>query len=244
MEVPDEIKSLIERAKELYQELIDEYEKCIKEGIISDKAKIITNDVLTHCRSALDHAMRVYLNIKYSLLYSEEQRERFIVYFPITSTINGFRGKLKSAKMQNLENDDPAVYNFLLNLQIFSNESFRNKWFYQLTKLTGIGKHMRLIQQRREDFEHHTVESPFGRVSWANPIVTFNPSNQAGVRTEVLGAPIDPLTQRIIPQPGISETVETIVSFIIENNKMDGLWYLKIIQEQTDKLLRNFFNLF
>ena len=46
MKVPSKIIAMFDRSKELYDELMEEYKKCIETNEISNKARIITHEVL------------------------------------------------------------------------------------------------------------------------------------------------------------------------------------------------------
>lgn len=100
------ISTPCERAKELYNELNEEYKRCIDANKVSNKAKIITHEILELYRHALDHSIRVYWNKKYYQLYGNKN-----VYFPIGKDINSFQNILKKAKMGKLKSEDPEFIN-------------------------------------------------------------------------------------------------------------------------------------
>lgn len=98
--------------------------------------------------------------------------------------------------------------------------SAENAWLMTLSQVAIAGKHVDLIPQGRAEEQRTTVSGGGGSVSWGSG-VRFGP----GVR--VMGAPIDPATQRIVPTPGVEERIETWVSFIIEGHNVNALGFCR-----------------
>jgi hypothetical protein len=53
-----------------------------------------------------------------------------------------------------------------------------------------------------------------------------------------MGAPIDPITQRIVPTPGVTEQAETWVSFIFESYGINALGFCKDACQKTRVLIK------
>jgi hypothetical protein len=103
--------------------------------------------------------------------------------------------------------------------------------------LAVAGKHIDLVPQTKVEERRVTVSREGGgSVSWGQG-VTFGPV------VRVQGAPVDPRTQRIVPTPGVTEKVESWVSFIIKDHNVNAAGLCKeacagarrIATEMSDK---------
>jgi len=65
-----------------------------------------------------------------------------------------------------------------------------------------------------------------------------------GPNVEVMGAPVDPITQRIVPIPGVSEQVEIWVSFVLEGYGVDALGFCKEACQNTRVLVETMVSIF
>lgn len=236
MKVPDEIIAMFDRAKEFYDELMEEYKKCIEKNEISNRARIITHDIIEKCRHALDHSIRVYWNKNYSHLYSHKW-----VYFPITGKKEYFNDRLSKQKMENLINEDPKMYNFLLNCQVFTNKKYQ--WLYYLTKKAGKGKHEEFSEQTRKNFDIHTIESYGGIVSWAEEVMKFNSTESKDIKNGLFGRYKMKFIERSNYDPNITHKIEKSISFRIGNDDRDVMTILNELIEKTYILIQNFFEL-
>ncbi len=238
MEVPYEILALFERSKEHLSEMVKEYGICIKKGIITPRAKIITHQALSLCRHALDHAMRFYWNEKWSDRLSEKQKSGFyLVYFPVAWSEEDFPNKLHKYKMDDLRIYDPTVYNFLFNCQLFNNENYQ--WLYDLNALAGEGKHEHLIEQKRIDYTHYTLEyAPEGKVIWGVSTTKVDPNNIAQKRYEYIGS------EELPEDRGLIETVKQRSSFTIKKIEREALLFCYEAREKAIELVKEFFQLF
>ena len=99
-----------------------------------------------------------------------------------------------------------GVYDYLLAQQPFS--AAANAWLVAVNDLAIASKHIDLVPQTRSEERRTIVSGSGGSVSWG-PGVVF------GAGVSILGAPVDPRTQRIVPTRGITETIEVWVSFKI-----------------------------
>ena len=57
-----------------------------------------------------------------------------------------------------------------------------------------------------------------------------------GGGVSVMGAPINPATQRIVPTPGVTEKIETWVSFVIEGYHVNAAGFCKEACQKTRKI--------
>ncbi len=221
LEIPPEIEILFERARELKNELMMEYEKCINDDKgPSLRAMCLTHEVLERIRVALDHTMRKYWN-KHCLqgLSKEDKKKRINVYFPIRKDILSFKKFLKSIKMEDLELVDKSMYDLLLSYQPFTKRF--NRWLYSLTELAGKGKHEELIKQEQKKLCIFIAESEMGSVSWMPKYLKFDPRDP-NVDIKKLGAPIDPYNQSLISSPYSKIRREISIDFCMEKENFIG----------------------
>jgi len=221
------LKISLDRADELLKELMTEYEKCLKAKEVSGRATQLTHEVCERLRSVLDRAAYLYWDQKVSPELTEEDRQRATIYFPIADKQNGFDSTLGRWRWQKIRNKHEPIYDFLLALQPFTSSS--NRWLAVLADLANQGKHIDLVPQKRIEDRRITVERQGGgAVSW-------NSGVQFGRGVSVMGAPIDPTTQRIVPTPGVTEKIETWVSFLIQEHNVNAAGFCK---EACDKVRR------
>jgi len=93
-----------------------------------------------------------------------------------------------------------------------------------------------LTPQKRIETRRIKVSRPEGgSVSWDPSSVRF------GKGVNIMGAPIDPDTQRIIPTAGVTEQVELWVSFVFENHRVNAFGFCKEACEKTRDLIKEMF---
>jgi len=233
------IRSIIDRAEELLNDLELEYNECLSSHNVSERAINITHEVLEKLRNGLDQSMRLFWEKFICPLLTDKEREKARVYFPITDKgLEAFHSILGQGKMKDLNTTHPRMYSFLLDLQPF--RSTDNKWLFNLREIANKGEHINLIPQTRIEVINQINISDNNRNS-----ISWNPSNVTfGSGVGVLNAPIDPNTQRIIPTPGITEQIEVWVSFILEDYGINALGFCKEVSKKIRKLINNMFKLF
>ncbi len=224
-----QLESMLDRADELLRELEDEYKKCLQTQNVTGRAENLTHEVLVKLRSVLDHTMRRAWDKYISPNLSEQDKKRARVYFPIVDSLNAFRSILGRGCMTNLDKVQANLYDFLLKRQTFSSEE--NQWLKLLSEIAVKGKHVQLAPQKRTETRRIKVTGRGGSVSWDPSSVKF------GGGVSVVGAPIDPSTQRIIPTPGVTEQVEIWVSFIFDGYGVNALGFCKEASQKTRALV-------
>lgn len=229
-----QVESMLNRADELLRELEDEYDGCLKTHNITERAQNITHEVLEKLRNALDHTMRRAWEKYIEPSLSEQDRKRAVVYLPIVSDLHGFRSILGRGFMSDLDKVHKNLYDFLLSKQPFSSKE--NQWLKILAEIVGKSKHVQLIPQRRTEEARRIkvtgIGGGGGSVSWDPSSVKF------GRGVSVVGAPIDPSTQRVVPTPGVTEQVEIWVSFILEDYGVNALGFCKEVSQKTRALIK------
>lgn len=227
-----ELESMLDRATELLEDLENEYKNCLQSRNVTERSKNLTHEVLEKLRNALDHTMRRAWRKYIASTLPEQDRKRARVYFPIASDLESLRSILGRGGMAHLDKVNKDFYDFLLKWQPFSSDE--NQWLDLLTKISAEGKHLRLTPQKRTEARRIKVSRPGGgSVSWDPSSVKFG----AGVR--IIGAPIDPMTQRIVPTPGVTEQVELWVSFILNGYGINALGFCKEVYKKTRVLIED-----
>jgi hypothetical protein len=226
-----QVDSMLDRADELLKELQNEYDSCLQAHSVTERAKNLTHEVLEKLRNTLDHTMRMAWDKYIALNLSEQDKKRARVYFPIVDNLNVLQSTLGRGYMANLSEVHKNLYDFLLKKQPFSSKE--NRWLELLSEIAPEGKHIRLTPQKRIEARRIKVTRPGGgSVSWNPSSVRFG----TGVR--VVGAPIDPNTQRITPTPGVTEQLEIWVSFILDDYGVNALGFCKEACEKTRALVK------
>lgn len=233
-----ELRGMLDRAGELLVTLEEEYNSCLKAQNVTERAKNITHEILEKLRNALDHTMRKAWERYISQGLSSQDIRRARIYFPICDDLSSFRSTLGRGIMADLDITNPHLYSFLLDLQPFS--SSENNWLRILREVAAKGKHIKLMAQKREEFRRINVIALRGEgsVSWDPSSVRFG----SGVR--ILGAPIDPRTQRVVPTPGVSERIETWVSFTLEGYGVNAIGFCREAYDNTSKVVKDMISIF
>jgi len=231
-----ELEGMLDRADELFGDLEDEYKKCLQLQNVTARAKNLTHEVLEKLRHSLDHTMYIIWEKHIAPTLSEQKRKRARIYFPITNKLSGFHSLLGRGKMSDLDKVNKNLYEFLLSKQPFS--TAENRWLAILSENAASGKHVHLTPQKRIETRRIKVSREGSSVSWNPDSVRF----RGGV--SVVGAPIDPSTQRIIPTPGVTEQIEIWVSFILTDCGVNSLVFCKEACQKVRSLIEEMFNVF
>jgi len=248
IEIPPEIEILFERAKELRQELMVEYEIGIKDDKdVSLRAMCLTHEVLERIRVALDHSMTKYWNKNIlNNLSEKDKKKRKYHYFPIRSNLNSFNNYLIKAKMEDLKLIDEPMYNFLLENQPFMKES--NKWLYSLTELAGTGKHEEFVNQKQVKICIFKAESEWGSVSWIPQYLKFD-LNDPKIDKKMIGAPIDPYFQTLISNPYKQIRHEISTDFRLEwedlsrEGSLSAPFFCSVVIDQAYRIVKKIMKL-
>jgi hypothetical protein len=231
-EIYENIAVTLNSADKNLNELLKEYEKSLSAKNVSAEAIDLTHEICTQLRSALDRTAFRCWNAKVAPSLNPKDRERPLIYFPGATSQQSFDSTLGAWRLKRAEY--PDIYDYLLAQQPFTSD--KNKWLAVLFDLAVQGKHIDLVPQKRTEERRTTVSRGGGSVSWSQ-----------GVRFQgnvsVMGAAINPLTQRIVPTPGVQERIETWVSFIIDGHGVNAAAFCKdachetrrIVQEMTDQ---------
>lgn len=219
----------LDRADELFADLVAEYKVSLQAKEVSPRATQITHEVCERLRSVLDRTARSYWDRYVAPSLSVEDSKAAAVYFPIATEQNGFDSTLGRWRWKATRAAHQEVYDYLLNLQPYANSA--NRWLQILNDLAVHGKHIDLVPQKRLEMQQITVTSSGGdSVSWG-PGISFGPG------ISVVGASIDPSTQRIVPTPGVTEKVEVWVSFLIQGYNVDAVAFCRNACDETRSIV-------
>lgn len=212
----ENLSLLLDTADKRLAELKAEYEKSLAAKSISLEATQLTHEVCEKLRSALDRVARRYWEIHVAPNLSDEDRAKAIIYFPVVSKVEAFDAVIGKWRWKSIRQDHEEVYRFLEQRQPYHDGQ---SWLLVLSDIANASKHVDLIPQKRFEERRISVSrSGAGGVSWGAG-VTF------GGGVSIMGAPIDPRTQRIVPTAGVTETLETWVSFIVEGHNVNALGF-------------------
>lgn len=212
------LKVSLDRADELFVELSAEYDRSLDAKKVSPRAEQLTHEVCERLRSVLDRLARRYWDTHIAPQLPPEDVDAATVYFPIVNDRNALDSILGRWRWKSVRQQHQEIYDYLLAQQPFSNEG--NKWLTILNDLAVQGKHIDLVPQVRVEEQRITVSKQGGgAVSW-------NPGNvRFGGGVSIMGAPIDPRTQRIAQTPGIIERLEKWVSFLVSGHGINALGF-------------------
>lgn len=232
----ESIKNQLDRVEELLKDQVSEYQKSLKNKEVSPRAIIITHEIIEKLRHVLDQQTRRVWEKEIATTLEEKEKKKAKVYFPITDSPEAFKSTIGRAHLSSRKNTHKKLYSFLLKYQPFtSNENYWLKIIREIAKQ----KHIDLLPQTRsEKVGRITVRSNSGEVSWSPSNVKF------GSGVKVVGATINPQTQRIVPTPEVSETIETWVSFKIKDIDVNPLDYCKSSYQKVTTLIEEFDNYF
>lgn len=218
----------LDRADELLKEMLAEYAASLHAKSVSPRAVHLTHEVCERLRSVLDRVTRRYWELHVAPQLSPADRQAAAIYFPIAPDQNSFDSTLGRWRWKAVKGQHQPIYNYLLKLQPFHDSGYH--WLMILNDLAVQGKHIDLVPQKRTEERRVTVSNSGGSVSWGTGVVFGS-----GVR--VMGAPVDPRTQRIVPTPGVTERIETWVSFLIEGHGVNAAGFCQEACAKTRQIV-------
>jgi hypothetical protein len=201
----DQIRQLLRAAEAHVNRIAELYAEALRTGAHGG-IQVELKDCLEKLRSALDYAaFEVYErslaaaagsgpNVRRMVHFPIEQmKKQTIDQHPIWKHTNASAPKI-GAFLQEIETGLAGPFSWLIPFQTYCNE----------------GKHVSFVEQRKHEEPRRKVVSPGGGVvDWSVGGVRFG----AGVR--IMGAPVDPTTQNIVPNPQVRSFDYTVVGLLL-----------------------------
>ncbi len=204
-----ELQGILDRADELTEDFRKELDHCIENMSVTERAKNFFHEVLIKLRSALDIAMSKVWR-KYIPPPSQKKSN---IYFPICKEQQRFEKMMKKMGMQNLQTLNKGLYNLILKAQPFMTGKSDLSDFQSMANL---GKHTGLVLQKLESKEAIKITGPKETI--------IHTKGVKFPRGQIMGVPVDPKTQRVIPSSEVKDE-----EIIWVNCSLDGYDYNPLI---------------
>lgn len=231
-----DIKSQLDRAKELLQELEKTCDNDLQAKNVSGKTKNLSQEVLLKIRHLLDQAIYKFFEKYYLLNLSASDKKSARVYFPIISKKEDFKSALGRAKMIDLETSHIDFYKFLDSVQPYNQDYL---WLKHLTDYSS-DKHIRLTPQTRIETKELRINSGGASMSLGQ-----GASIQIGHGAMIqIGNAIIPGGQNInVNNPAQfygqgNQEIITWVSFQFEGSNVDVFQLCKKSVEDGEKIIK------
>jgi hypothetical protein len=223
----EDIKSQIDRAQELLQELKNACMADLQKKDVSGKTKNLSQEVLTKVKHLLDQSIYKFYEKYYSSNLSELEKKSVKVYFPIVSKKEDLKSVFGRAKMNNIETSYEKFYKLIDSLQPYNHDY---EWLKYLSKYAS-DRHIKLTPQIKTVTKKVTISCGDSSVSWG-PGVKFRQD------VSVMGVPIDKSTQVPIPNKVTEMKIENWVSFLFEGSNINVLWLCEKSVEDGEKIIK------
>lgn len=220
------LHSMVDRAEKLTMELRAIYNRDLAAKSVSPEALNLTHEIIEKCGNALDQSMFLFAERYIYPLLSKVPAKGG--YFPAGKYEHSYKTTLGQWGAPNLQAIAPNLDVALRKLQPFSDDANR---VYANIKSFAVHKHRGLRPQVRKEQNRTNVSGPSGNVSWDPSSVVFS----SGVT--MLGVPMNPQTQMPAHSQGIDITLETWVSFLIEDTGEDAFQFCSSAAAATRKAI-------
>lgn len=179
-----------------------EYERSLRAKAVSETMQLCVDAVVHHQRSSLDYLANRLVEAATGVAPKK-------VYWPMQPSEAEYEGKLEQ-NMPGLRATRPDVEEAVKARQRWQSGT---EWLGRLNALRNPGTHVDLLAQTRVENRRNEVTGPGGGVSWG-PGVTF------GSGVSVMGAPMDPRTQRPASLPdGVSYKETVYVDWLLPDGR-------------------------
>ena len=196
------------------------YQDSLDAKQVSDVLRVRIKTILENLRSCFDYMAHDIFESKYPGANKPNR-----LYFPIRQSAIEFQ-KALAADFPDLIASAPLVYAALEAVQ-----PYNDPWLGKFNKLNNHNKHENLVEQIRTEARQVTVARGGGSVSWG-PGVTF------GAGVSVMGVPIDPHTQMLVPNTVVQTNVVTWVGFRFADIDEPVLGFVDSSVKNTTKLFQ------
>lgn len=208
-----QIEALLNRADLSIVKISKEYDLSLHSKHISLDLLIDIKEYFSILRSILD-----YLAHDIVAKFCPSANPRNILYFPIRQDQDSFIIEINKS-FPELEQKNRNVYEIIENMQVFKSQD--NSWLSCFNKLNNENKHQRLVPQTRIETKQVIVTGQNGgSVSWGSGVKFGNGIN-------IMGVPIDPITQLPVKNNTVKTEIITWVDFQFEEINVSAIWLTK-----------------
>lgn len=227
-----ELSSVLDRADELMQDLLQEYDKCVGTQSVTFRAQNLFHEVLLKLRSALDMTMvRIWeMHVDPELDHAKRRKVAKHVDFPICETLEQFNQELSEFHIRHIEQDEKELYELILKAQPFST---KRADLARLKDWSNLGKHVRLVRQECDARPATRVTTPQGTIIHSDGVTFHGP--------HIMGLPVDPATRQLVSAANAQIKQVTYVSFTVEESGTDPVIFCKFLCQSTRKFLEILF---
>lgn len=234
MGISREIKSQIERAYELLNDLENSVDGDLLSQNVSDRTRNLTQELLIKIRRFMDQSFRRFFEKHYLSCLTETNKE-VKLYFPITDRKEDLKSQLGLSKMADLEYKHPTFYAFLDSIQPY-NKNY--DWLKYLRKYSNEG-HIKLtpqtIAQENETILGNCIKAGRGaRVLMKNCLVNGVPVDSENINE----SPLESF------DPRLNVKRITWVSLRFLDTDIDVLSLCKQSTKEAEKIIEEVFNFF
>ncbi len=209
-----DIRALLKRSKENLVRIESKYNSSLLKKSIEPDLKIDIKNFCENLRSVLD-----YLAHDIREKYCSPPKSGELFYFPILQSIGDFKAKM-AIWFPGLEQNSKDLWIYIESVQPYKGAN--NAWLGHFNRLNNENKHAALVEQTKTETKRVIATSKSGaRVSWDPEAVRFG----SGVR--IAGVPVDPTTQRPVPDSSLDVKEVTWVDFRFEGIDVSALSLLK-----------------
>ncbi len=223
------IKVIFDRADEILVELEQEYRAALDKREVSARTKQLCHDVLEKLRSALDRTARRYWEEHISPSLSADDRASAAVYFPIAPDEHTFSSIMGRWRWKSVKGAHSELEGYLVSIQPYASQA--NNWLQVLNSLVNEGKHIDLSPQTRVENRRVTVSGPGGGS------VSYGPGVIFGSGVQIMGVPVDPRTQRVVPNRILQEQITIWVDFTFSKHGSSALGFCKDSVKRTKSIV-------
>lgn len=230
-----DIKSQIERAEELLEELERSANKDLNTKKVSEKTRNLTQEILVKMRSVLDQTMRIFYEIQIEPALSSSGKKKARVYFPIVPKQSDLLPFLGRGMMKDLHKTHSDIYSLLDSVQPYQSGY---EWMEHFKKYSNE-RHIRLTPQKRIESKRLVLGGDKARISigeGAKITLGKGASISIGGKRIFGGQTISTESKMIVGDPGIAK-MEKWVSFNFEKSNINSLSLCKTVVVEGSKII-------
>ena len=229
----NEMVSQYVRVEEFLNDLRVEYDMCLKTGVITDRFRVIAQDIIVKLKTLLDQAMGCFFEKHIQpKIPAGENVTKARVYFPIADDLHSLKSTLGRGLMSDLNQHFPLAYQFIESVQPYRNDA--NKWLVLLRDYSGE-RHMRLSPQKQ--IEETITIIKHDKTGSTVAVGSFAPDFTG----TIFGATVDVKRQEVNSTPvGVSSRKDVLKNIVFEDSGHSVLLFCAEAYENSKKLIERF----